>query len=99
MTVLPDLLIPNLNVVFSGTAVATPSAERGHYYAGPGNKFWKLAGEPPEVVVRSGRPFARNPRHATETSIPERTLMSMCLVYWRAASSPRSSSTSPKAHA
>ena len=31
MTVLPDLLVPNLSVVFCGTAVATASAERGHY--------------------------------------------------------------------
>lgn len=39
---LPDLLQPGLSVVFCGTAVATASADRGHYYSGPGNKFWQL---------------------------------------------------------
>ena len=28
-----------------GTSVATASAARGHYYAGPGNKFWELLWE------------------------------------------------------
>lgn len=32
----------DLRVVFCGTAVATASANRGHYYAGPGNEFWRL---------------------------------------------------------
>jgi double-stranded uracil-DNA glycosylase len=40
--VLHDLLRPGLTVVFCGTAVATASADRGHYYSGPGNKFWQL---------------------------------------------------------
>lgn len=39
--VLPDLLLPGLNVVFCGTAAGARSALRGAYYAGPGNKFWK----------------------------------------------------------
>lgn len=43
--VLPDLLRPGLRVVFCGTAVATASAERGHYYSGRGNKFWQLLHE------------------------------------------------------
>ncbi|MEZ5357486.1 MAG: mismatch-specific DNA-glycosylase [Candidatus Zixiibacteriota bacterium] len=30
-----------MTVVFCGTAAGTASAQRGHYYAGPGNKFWK----------------------------------------------------------
>ena len=38
---LPDLLKPNLKVVFCGTAAGRKSAEVGFYYAGPGNKFWK----------------------------------------------------------
>lgn len=42
MTVLADLLRPGLDVVFVGTAVATASAERGHYYSGRGNRFWQL---------------------------------------------------------
>ena len=39
---LPDLLKPNLKVVFCGTAAGRKSAEVGFYYAGPGNKFWKI---------------------------------------------------------
>ncbi len=42
---LEDLLRPNLTVVFCGTAVSTTSADRGHYYSGPGNKFWQLLHE------------------------------------------------------
>lgn len=38
--VLPDVLEEKLRVVFCGAAVGTKSAERGAYYAGPGNKFW-----------------------------------------------------------
>lgn len=41
MDILPDILGPNLEVVFCGTAVGTQSAQRGHYYAGPGNQFWQ----------------------------------------------------------
>jgi len=40
MTVLPDVLAPDLAVVFCGTAVSAASALRGAYYAGPGNAFW-----------------------------------------------------------
>ena len=45
MSVLPDVLAPGLRVVFCGTAVGERSAERGHYYAGPGNEFWRLLHE------------------------------------------------------
>lgn len=45
MTVLPDILAPHLTVVFCGTVVGKRSAERGHYYAGPGNTFWHLLHE------------------------------------------------------
>ncbi|MGB3714178.1 MAG: mismatch-specific DNA-glycosylase [Candidatus Promineifilaceae bacterium] len=38
---LDDVLGHGLKVVFCGTAAGTVSAERGQYYAGPGNKFWK----------------------------------------------------------
>ena len=38
--VLPDLLRPALRIVFCGTAAGTLSAQRGHYYAHPQNKFW-----------------------------------------------------------
>jgi TDG/mug DNA glycosylase family protein len=40
MSVLPDVLIPNLGIVFCGTAAGTASALRGAYYAGRGNAFW-----------------------------------------------------------
>ena len=40
--ILPDHLAPGLRAVFVGTAIGGPSAQRGHYYAGPGNKFWFL---------------------------------------------------------
>lgn len=37
----PDLLQPGLKLVFCGTAPGRMSAERGHYYAYPQNKFWR----------------------------------------------------------
>lgn len=40
--ILPDYLAPGLRVVICGTAAGETSGERGHYYAGPGNEFWKL---------------------------------------------------------
>lgn len=43
--VLPDRLAPGLTVVFCGTAPGLVSAERGHYYAGPGNRFWAYLSE------------------------------------------------------
>jgi TDG/mug DNA glycosylase family protein len=39
--VLPDVLVPELTVVFCGTAAGTVSAQRGAYYAHPQNKFWR----------------------------------------------------------
>ncbi|MEX0628215.1 MAG: mismatch-specific DNA-glycosylase [Cucumibacter sp.] len=43
--VLPDLLQPGLRLVFCGTAVGDESARRRSYYAGPGNKFWRILAE------------------------------------------------------
>jgi TDG/mug DNA glycosylase family protein len=40
MSVLPDVLAANLEIVFCGTAVSKASAHRAAYYAGPGNAFW-----------------------------------------------------------
>jgi len=37
---LPDQLHDNLRLVFVGTAASTRSADLGHYYAHPGNRFW-----------------------------------------------------------
>ncbi|MDF0516071.1 mismatch-specific DNA-glycosylase [Bradyrhizobium yuanmingense] len=42
---LPDLLRPNLRLVFVGTAASTRSAELGCYYAHPGNRFWRAIHE------------------------------------------------------
>jgi TDG/mug DNA glycosylase family protein len=39
--ILPDLLLPGLEVVFCGTAPGTVSAAQGAYYAHPQNKFWR----------------------------------------------------------
>jgi double-stranded uracil-DNA glycosylase len=43
--VLPDLLRPDLRVVFCGTAAGTASARARAYYAGPGNRFWSVLHE------------------------------------------------------
>lgn len=40
MNVLPDVLLPNLAIVFCGSAAGAVSARRQAYYAGPGNAFW-----------------------------------------------------------
>jgi double-stranded uracil-DNA glycosylase len=40
MSVLRDVLAPDLRIVFCGTAVGSASARRQAYYAGPGNAFW-----------------------------------------------------------
>lgn len=39
---LPDILAPNLKVIFVGAAASHNSARAGHWYAGPTNKFWLL---------------------------------------------------------
>lgn len=39
---LPDILAPDLLVVFVGTSKSTTSARAGHYYANPQNMFWNL---------------------------------------------------------
>jgi double-stranded uracil-DNA glycosylase len=41
MEKLPDQLADNLRLVFVGTAASTRSADVGHYYAHPGNRFWR----------------------------------------------------------
>lgn len=43
--VLSDVLAPGLAAVFVGTAVGTTSAIRQAYYAGSGNKFWRVLAE------------------------------------------------------
>ncbi|GEO17500.1 hypothetical protein [Microvirga aerophila] len=36
---LPEVLLPNLKIVFCGTAAGNRSAASGAYYAQPGNRF------------------------------------------------------------
>jgi TDG/mug DNA glycosylase family protein len=43
--VLPDYLAPGLRAVMCGTAPGLISAELGHYYSGPGNRFWTFLHE------------------------------------------------------
>jgi hypothetical protein len=38
---LPDQLQDHLRLVFAGTAAGQRSADVGHYYAHPGNRFWR----------------------------------------------------------
>lgn len=40
--ILPDYLATGLDVIFVGAAPSLSSAQSGHYYAGPTNKFWLL---------------------------------------------------------
>ena len=42
---LPDQLRTDLRLVFVGTAASTRSASLGHYYAHPGNRFWRTLHE------------------------------------------------------
>jgi TDG/mug DNA glycosylase family protein len=42
---LPDQLQQHLRLVFVGTAASTRSAQLGHYYAHPGNRFWRTIHE------------------------------------------------------
>jgi len=51
---LPDILAPNLRVVFCGINPGLRSAALGHHFAGRGNRFWKtihLAGFTPEEIA------------------------------------------------
>ncbi len=52
--VLPDILRPDLRIVFCGSAAGAASARAGAYYAGPGNKFWPIlhrVGLTPRLLV------------------------------------------------
>ena len=42
---LPDQLQDHLRLVFVGTAASQRSADVGHYYAHPGNRFWRTIHE------------------------------------------------------
>jgi TDG/mug DNA glycosylase family protein len=51
---LPDLLRPGLRLVFVGINPGEVSARRGHYYAHPGNGFWKALSASPLVAEALG---------------------------------------------
>ena len=51
-SILPDVLVCGLRVVFCGTQAGAVSAARGAYYAGPGNKFWAVLHEVGLTPVR-----------------------------------------------
>ena len=55
MSLLPDVLQPNLRLVICGTAAGAISAAMGAYYAGPGNKFWRVLHEV-QLTPRQLRP-------------------------------------------
>ena len=38
---LPDVIVPGLRVLFCGINPSLLSAERGHHFARPGNRFWR----------------------------------------------------------
>ncbi|HET9591621.1 MAG TPA: mismatch-specific DNA-glycosylase [Solirubrobacterales bacterium] len=60
--VLPDVLVPGLDLVFCGNAAGKVSARRGAYYAGPGNLFWPTLHEVGLTSVRlSPEEFRRMP--------------------------------------
>jgi TDG/mug DNA glycosylase family protein len=50
--VLPDVLVPDLRVVFCGPAAGAASARKRAYYAGPGNRFWAALEETGLTSVR-----------------------------------------------
>jgi TDG/mug DNA glycosylase family protein len=45
VTILPDVLADDLDIVFCGSAAGRVSAAQGAYYAGPGNRFWPMLAE------------------------------------------------------
>jgi double-stranded uracil-DNA glycosylase len=49
-TTLPDHLRPGLDLVFVGINPGERSAERGHYYAHPGNAFWRVLSASPLIA-------------------------------------------------
>ncbi len=49
LATLPDLLRPGLDLVFVGINPGETSARLGHYYANPGNAFWRVLSASPLV--------------------------------------------------
>jgi TDG/mug DNA glycosylase family protein len=60
--IVPDLLGPELRLVFCGTAPSRVSMEKRAYYANPGNRFWKtlhLVGLTPRLFAPAEYPGLR----------------------------------------
>jgi TDG/mug DNA glycosylase family protein len=58
--ILPDVLAPNLRIVFCGTAAGTESARKQAYYAHPQNRFWRAlheAGLTPRLLAPAEFPL------------------------------------------
>lgn len=58
--ILPDVLQPDLKLVFCGTAAGKRSAAEGAYYAHPGNLFWRAlfdAGLTPRIYAPAEFPL------------------------------------------
>src|SRR6266702_2241637 len=49
---LPDLLVPGIELLFVGINPSLYSARTGHYYARPGNMFWRCLHEAGLTPVR-----------------------------------------------
>ena len=61
---LPDILEHDLRIVFCGTAVGEKSATLQMYYAGPGNRFWKVLIEVGLTPVRlEPKQYAELPKY------------------------------------
>src|SRR5437764_14539769 len=52
LSALPDLVRPGLEILFVGINPGLKSARVGHYYAGPGNLFWRCLHESGLVPMR-----------------------------------------------
>ena len=61
ITILPDLLANDLDLVIVGTAAGRASAKRRLYYAGPGNRFWPMLHEVglTPIELRPGDPLSQ----------------------------------------
>ena len=51
---LPDYLEAGLNLVLVGINPGVRSAERGHHFAGPGNRFWSLLADSGLTATKLG---------------------------------------------
>jgi TDG/mug DNA glycosylase family protein len=61
---LPDLLRPGLDIIFVGINPSLYSAEKGHYFARPANRFWP-------AFSRSGLSAQARARLGVERLLPE----------------------------